>query len=53
MGKQIIKDNILFCLETTQKPKTDTLVQGLLGRCCGYHSFSDILIYFIDLNWFS
>ena len=45
MGKQVSKQFVLFCLETSKYSKTDTLLQGLLGRCCGYHSNSTILIY--------
>jgi hypothetical protein len=45
MGKVIIKTHLLWCLETSNNPKTDTLVQGLLGRCCGYDSRADIHIY--------
>ena len=36
MGKQIKKDRVLWCFETTHKSNTDTLLQGLMGRCCGY-----------------
>ena len=45
MGKEIIKTHLLWCLETSNNPKTDTLLQGLLGRCCGYDSRADIHIY--------
>ena len=36
MGKQIWKQYVSFVLETPTKSKTDTLLQGLLGRVCGY-----------------
>jgi hypothetical protein len=45
MGKELYKKFILWCMETSNNPKTDTLLQGLLGRCCGYDSRSDILIF--------
>jgi hypothetical protein len=45
MGKQVSKQHVLFCFETSKYSKTDTLLQGLLGRCCGYHTNEDILIY--------
>ena len=45
MGKQVSKQHVLFCFETSKHSKTDTLLQGLLGRCCGYHTNGDIFIY--------
>lgn len=45
MGKQVSKQNVLFCFETSKYSKTDTLLQGLLGRCCGYHTNEKIWIY--------
>jgi len=37
MGKQLTsKDRILWVMETAKQPNTDTLLQGLLGRCMGY-----------------
>lgn len=45
MGKQVSKQHVLFCLETSKYCKTDTLLQGLVGRCCGYHDNTGILIY--------
>ncbi len=44
MGKQVIKNHIGFVMETTFS-KTDTLLQGLPGRMCGYDSREDIMIY--------
>jgi hypothetical protein len=35
MGKRIHKQHILFGMETSSS-KTDTLLQGLVGRWCGY-----------------
>jgi hypothetical protein len=45
MGKQVKKQFLLFCLETSKTTKTDTVLQGLLGRCCGYDSSPSIHIY--------
>ena len=36
MGKQIEKQRVRWCVETANKSNTDTLLQGLMGRCCGY-----------------
>jgi hypothetical protein len=44
MGKQVVKTHIRFVMETSCG-KTDTLLQSLLGRMCGYDSRPDILIY--------
>jgi hypothetical protein len=33
--------------EFSENPKTDTIIQGLFGRCCGYHSY-DIHMYCSD-----
>jgi hypothetical protein len=38
MGKQIIKNHVAWCFETAVRSNTDTLLQGLIGRCCGYPS---------------
>jgi len=51
MGKQVSKQYVLFCLETSKFSKTDTLLQGLLGRCCGYHTNEHIIIY-LHKNYF-
>jgi hypothetical protein len=50
MGKEIHKQHILFGMETS-KSKTDTLLQGLLGRWCGYtsHPFN-ASIYVLDFR---
>lgn len=39
MGSVLTKTYIKFCIETTASMKTDTLLQSLIGRCCGYHNF--------------
>jgi len=44
MGKEVPKQHIVFCIETAVSTKTDTLLQGLLGRMCGYF-VHDIDIY--------
>ena len=48
MGQRIVKNNIYACIETTIKIKTDTLLQGLIGRCCGYYN-NEIKVY-ININ---
>jgi hypothetical protein len=45
MGKQLQKRFLMFCLETSRTFKTDALLQGLIGRCCGYDSHEGIHIY--------
>ncbi len=42
MGKVLIKTHILCVIETGSK--TDTILQGLLGRCCGYYT-EHIIVY--------
>jgi hypothetical protein len=44
MGKVVPKVHIAFVMETSALPNTDTLLQGLVGRMCGYHTF-DVDIY--------
>jgi hypothetical protein len=44
MGKEVPKQHIVFCIETAKTSKTDTLLQGLIGRMCGYY-LHDIDIY--------
>lgn len=45
MGKVVPKQFIAFCMETSKNPNTDVVLQGLLGRMCGYHSYNDIEIH--------
>jgi hypothetical protein len=45
MGKVVPKQHIAFCMETASNSKTDTILQGLLGRMCGYHLFTNIPVY--------
>ena len=41
MGKNLKKKHILFVMETSKKSNTDTVLQSLLGRVCGYPEGSD------------
>jgi len=45
MGKRLYKKYLRFCLESAKGSKTDTLMQSLLGRCCGYDSLDTIQFY--------
>ena len=45
MGKELHKEHVLFCFETAKNSKTDTILQGLLGRCCGYFHSESIVVY--------
>jgi len=36
MGKRMKKDHIAWALETSPNSKSDTILQSLLGRLCGY-----------------
>jgi len=44
MGQQLPKQNISFVIETAVISRTDVLLQGLLGRMCGYHNYTGIRI---------
>lgn len=44
MGDEMPKEHICAVFESSPDIKTDTALQGLLGRCCGYHG-EDIDIY--------
>ena len=49
MGKNLEKRHILFVMETAKNSNTDTVLQGLLGRVCGYSPGSkDIDVYLHD-----
>lgn len=41
MGKNLEKKHLLFVFETSKNSKTDTVLQSLLGRTCGYSEGSD------------
>lgn len=45
MGTVVPKDYLSFLFETSNKMNTDTLLQGLLGRACGYHNNDNLIIY--------
>ena len=45
MGKRIPKDHIHLVMETSRHAKTDVMLQGLLGRMCGYHTNRRVRIY--------
>lgn len=46
MGKNLKKDHLSFVFETAKNSKTDTILQSLLGRVCGYSEGSDrVLVY--------
>lgn len=45
MGKVVPKQHIAFCMETSQNPNTDVILQGLLGRMCGYHDYGNVQIF--------
>jgi hypothetical protein len=45
MGKRIPKKHMSFVMETSNKAKTDVLLQGLIGRMCGYHSNLQVKIF--------
>ena len=38
MGQRLNKENIYAVMETSKSSKTDTLLQGLIGRICGYYT---------------
>jgi len=50
MGKVLYKEHIQCVIETSKQCKTDTVLQGLLGRCCGYTP-GNIDIYVHNLKW--
>jgi hypothetical protein len=45
MGTVVPKPYLSFLFETSGSSKTDTLLQGLLGRACGYHTNDHIEVY--------
>lgn len=45
MGKELDKEHILFCFETAKTSASDTVLQGLLGRCCGYFYSTTIVVF--------
>lgn len=47
MGKNLEKRHVLFAMETAKNSNTDTVLQGLLGRSCGYSEGSKSIIVYI------
>lgn len=45
MGTVVPKNHLAFVFETSTSSKTDTMLQGLLGRACGYHTNDSLLVY--------
>jgi len=46
MGQNVEKTHLLFCFETAQSSKTDTVLQSFVGRACGYSIGSNkVLVY--------
>jgi len=45
MGKVVPKKHILFVMETAKNSNSDTILQSLLGRMCGWHKYRDIIVY--------
>jgi hypothetical protein len=43
MGKNLEKEHVLFVMETAKNSNTDTILQGLLGRVCGYSTGSNLV----------
>ena len=47
MGKNLEKKHVLFVMETAKQSNTDTVLQSLLGRVCGYSEGSDKIVVFL------
>ena len=45
MGQVIPKEHIGMVYEQSEKPNADTVLQGLVGRMCGYHANLTVDIY--------
>jgi hypothetical protein len=45
MGTVVPKNHLAFVFETSNSSNTDTALQGLLGRSCGYHTNDTLLVY--------
>ena len=50
VGKELNKDHICAVFETSITINTDTLLQGLFGRVCGYNITNNIDIYIPTKN---
>ncbi len=53
MGKNMQKKHLLFVFETAKNSSTDTVLQGLLGRTCGYSEGSDRVTVFVSRKIFN
>ena len=47
MGKNLSKKHVCFVMETAKDSRTETVLQGLLGRACGYTEGSDTIIVYL------
>jgi len=47
MGKNLDKQHVLCVMETAKSSKTDTVLQGLLGRACGYSEGSNQVVVYL------
>jgi hypothetical protein len=45
MGKEVNKTHLSFVMETSTTSNTDVVLQGLMGRMCGYHNYDNIRIF--------
>jgi len=48
MGKNLQKSHVLFVFETAKNSNTDTVLQGLLGRVCGYADGSERIVVWLN-----
>jgi len=54
MGQNVEKAHLLFCFETAQNSKTDTVLQSFVGRACGYSAGSNkVLVYIPSKIYYS
>jgi len=45
MGKRLDKSNVSFAMEMSKSSTSDVVLQGLLGRMCGYNANQETVIY--------
>lgn len=51
-GKRLPVKYVSTIVNSSQNPNTDTLLQGLIGRCCGYKKSNfNIKFYVSELSW--
>lgn len=48
MGEVVDKTHVLFGMETSANANTDTILQSLIGRCCGYKPNKSTVLYIPD-----